>query len=475
MSASIPSLLRGGLTSIGFMYPLAYPLILIGLALEYFKNQWLNHKEIFCFFFALHLMGSMWLQAPIHHIAHVPWIVTMGLITLLAAFCASIYVLCIKLLHIKSSTSLAALIQVATAITMAEWIKSHIMGGYPFLLIAYGLVDSPLQGWIPVIGLMGGSWMTLMIVGLIIQAYNHANWRFYAPMITIGFFATCSVTHITWTNPKTSQHALLMHTHQSYIEPKTIKKTKLHVNNSSAPISLIVWPESSLASIKKTLISGIDSNPLIIYSNTSFNKEQNGYFNSMIGNDYLSTLWSHKKYHLAQFNEWIPDNIRSMLSYFHLPSTGFLPGSNQDAVWTYKHSQIGAVICYEMLFSDYVEKVGLKSNYLVNINDLGWFEGTSLNHQFNQIARFMALLIDRPILMSSNLSSTQLIDHKGNVISHIQKDSTTGLLITFTPRIQNSHWFYYRNQCIIFLICFTYLLSCRSQLHRCLKCFNLNR
>lgn len=475
MRLPITSLLLGGLSSMGFMYPLTYPLILIGLILEYFKNQWLNHKEIFCFFFALHFIGSMWLQAPIHHIAHVPWIITLFLITLLATICASIYVVCIKCLYIQSSPPLAALIQAATAITLAEWIKSHILGGYPFLLVAYSLVDSPFQGWIPVFGLIGASWTILMILGLTAQAYSRAHWQFAALFLSIGLITSHWVNHITWTKPKTDQHALLMHTHQPYINPKPIKKTKFHVDNQKSPVSIIVWPESGIDSIKQTRISGIDSKPLIIHNKIEFDKEKSGYFNTMIGNDFLSSLWNHRKYHLAQFNEWIPDFIRSILRYFHLPSTGFLPGSNQDAVWTYKQNQIGAVICYEMLFSDFVEKVGMQSNYLVNINDLGWFEGTSFYHQFDQIARFMALLIDRPILMSSNLAATQLINHKGKVMSKIQNDGTAGLLITFTPRIGNSNWFYYRNPCVILIICLTYLLSIRSQLHRRLKCFNLKR
>ena len=64
-----------------------------------------------------------------------------------------------------------------------------------------------------------------------------------------------------------------------------------------------------------------------------------------------------------------------------------------------------------------------KINYLIVVNDLSWFLGSSFNTQYNQIAKFVAVSSQKPVIISSNYGTSVWIDYNGKVLKSFKARS----------------------------------------------------
>ena len=63
-------------------------------------------------------------------------------------------------------------VQFASLWVLFEWLRSWLLTGFPWLYAGYGALDSPLAGWIPVVGVYGASWFLVAIGCLLANALS---------------------------------------------------------------------------------------------------------------------------------------------------------------------------------------------------------------------------------------------------------------------------------------------------------------
>jgi apolipoprotein N-acyltransferase len=120
-------------------------------------------RYAFCFGAGLFLFGTYWLHTSIHVFGQASlWIaipLMIGLVLIMAAWYA---------LFGWLTATLAAgrpwrLVAVGPAAWVAvEWSRGWVLTGFPWLSLGYGQIDSPLAGWLPVVGVYGVSFLAVL-------------------------------------------------------------------------------------------------------------------------------------------------------------------------------------------------------------------------------------------------------------------------------------------------------------------------
>lgn len=182
----------------------------------------------------------------------------------------------------------------------------------------------------------------------------------------------------------------------------------------------------------------------------------------------------YDKMHLVPFGEYVPlRNIFPWMSTF-TPYKGDYsckPGEH----WTRfpllvgdKTYQFACVICYEDTDPSLARRYVLDSpegppvDFLVNISNDGWFNGTEEHEQHFAICRFRAIETRRPIVRAVNMGISGIIDANGRVVKIPGKDWTDSKKkdVVVSERIPLDHRasFYAQNGDWLQVICWITIL-----------------
>ena len=127
------------------------------------------------------------------------------------------------------------------------------------------------------------------------------------------------------------------------------------------------------------------------------------------------------KQKLVPFGEYVPlqDVLRGLIAFFDLPMSDFARGPADQAMLQAKGYQIAPLICYEVVYPDFVAGLAAQSDILLTISNDTWF-GTSIGPlQHLQMAQMRALEAGRWMIRATNNGVTALIDPFGQITTQI--------------------------------------------------------
>lgn len=135
-------------------------------------------------------------------------------------------------------------------------------------------------------------------------------------------------------------------------------------------------------------------------------------------------LGRYDKMHRVPFGEYVP--FRESLPWMnHLAPYDFdysvSPGEQFTRLPLGKYT-FGVIICYEatdpQLAREYVNPAqGAPVDFLINISNDGWFDGTSEHEEHLAVSRFRAIEARRSLTRSVNMGISALIDSNGRVLA----------------------------------------------------------
>ena len=106
--------------------------------------------------------GVSWVYVSIHVHGHAPMLLA-SLLTLL--FCAGLAIFhgVFAWLYVKYLRQLPGgmLMGFPMLWVLFEWLRSWILTGFPWLILGYAHVDTPIAGWAPILGVFGLSFIYL--------------------------------------------------------------------------------------------------------------------------------------------------------------------------------------------------------------------------------------------------------------------------------------------------------------------------
>ena len=237
-----------------------------------------------------------------------------------------------------------------------------------------------------------------------------------------------------------------------YSDPAKDKKT------------LFIWPEGVFSGysyeevliFKELIKKNFSKKHFIIFGVNRLDQKSGNYYNSMlIVNNNFEIIQSYNKRKLVPFGEFLPfENFFNKLGLKKITEGhgSFLKGDKNDNLIIEKLN-ILPLICYEVIFTDLIQKSIKDTNLIVNISEDGWFGKSIGPDQHFAKTIFRAIENDTFILRSTNKGVSAIIDNKGNIIKQLNQNEA-GSIEFEVPLIKSNKS---KNDLIFFILLITYL------------------
>ena len=99
----------------------------------------------------------------------------------------------------------------------------------------------------------------------------------------------------------------------------------------------------------------------------------------------------------------------------------FLKGTKNN-ILTIDKVNILPLICYEIIFTDLIQKSNYDTNLIINISEDGWFGNSIGPDQHFSKSIFRAIENNTFLLRSANKGVSAIIDNKGNIIKQLNRN-----------------------------------------------------
>jgi len=362
----------------------------------------------------------------------------------LALFPAVTGWLCARLGAARSGERLAL---AAACWPVAEWVRSWLLSGMPWLSLGYAQVDSPLAGYAPVGGVFFVGLATSATAALLAhaafapRAARRGAWVVGLGALALVWIGGAALRSIEWSLP--AGEPLTVSLLQGNVEQEVKFDPKFRDETLAlyaglvdrAKGRLIVLPESALPmfadevppeyveKLRDTARAHHGDLLLGIFFFEPRGPEETAdrYFNSVLS---LGTAPSqvYRKRHLVPFGETIP--LKPLVGWFinrvlSIPLEDQTPGPANQRPFAVAGERVAVDICYEDAFGAELLHALPEATLLVNVTNDAWYGRSLAAEQHEQIAAFRALETARPMLRATNTGITSIIDHHGREMARL--------------------------------------------------------
>jgi len=471
----IKALFAGLLLPLGFAPFHLAGLSILGLALFFalLKNSTLKQSLAIGFFFGVGYFGFgiSWIYVSIHLYGHlippIAAIITGIFVFYLALFTASLAVLYSMLSRLLSP--LLCCLLFGALWTGIEYFRSHFLSGFPWLLIGFSQIDTPLKFLLPIIGVYGVGFFSCFAATSLTYALfstGRARLRWVITFVSV-LLAPSLLNNVQWTS--VSRTPLSVGIVQADVSMRDKWDDDLFLDlvtryregiEALMKNDLIILPESAFpipAHYIHDLLDRLDreanhsKTAILIGIPQAADEEETTYYNSLISLGFGKG--EYLKQHLVPFGEYTPHFFEKIFSWFNIPASNFKPGSSPQSLIEVHHHPIAALICYELAYPHLLRQQLPQAEWIVSVSDDGWFGHSLAMYQQQQMAQVLSLQTGRFQVVANNDGLSSIIDEKGNLTSSLPT-FTSGLLEGLVyPATGFSPWVCYGDNPILFL-CF---------------------
>tara|TARA_Y100000591_G_scaffold299802_1_gene292765 strand:- start:241 stop:777 length:537 start_codon:yes stop_codon:yes gene_type:complete len=170
----------------------------------------------------------------------------------------------------------------------------------------------------------------------------------------------------------------------------------------------------------------------------------------------MEILGEYRKQKLVPFGEFLP--FDGLLNKFGLKKIteghgSFLRGKSQENLMIGKLN-ILPLICYEIIFTNFIQISSKETNLIVNISEDGWFGNSIGPYQHFAKGIFRAVEQNTFLIRSANKGITAIISNKGEVIKKLSPNEVGNIELD-VPLIETENK--NKNDLIFFALLITYI------------------
>ena len=136
----------------------------------------------------------------------------------------------------------------------------------------------------------------------------------------------------------------------------------------------------------------------------------------------------YDKWHLVPFGEYIPDWLP--LPLMVMPGGGFASGPGPQTLHVPQLPPVGALICYEAIFSGQIVDRNDRPDWLVNVTNDAWFGNSTGPRQHLAAARMRAVEEGLPLMRAANTGISAAFDARGHELGRLGMQQTDTLAVT---------------------------------------------
>lgn len=419
----------------------------------------------FLFGFGLFLSGVWWVYISIHDFGGTPvlltLIFTLGFISFMAAYFGLAAYLLQRFWPKNNKTKL--LFAFPGVWVLFEWLRSHFLTGFPWLLIGYSQTNTWLKGYAPLLSIYGVSWICLILAALVVIFFQGEMKVKLKAVLCIAciYLLGFGLTQIHWTQKLNAPIKV------SLIQGNIAQELKWNPLHFQRTLELykqliqqelgqdiIILPESAFAApfwLVEDDLQQIDhiakQHDSTILVGVPVQAGQSEYFyNAMlaVGKSY----GSYYKRHLVPFGEYLPFEkwLRGLINFFDIPMSNYIQGKLKQPDFIAKGLEIAPFICYEVAYPNLVYSALPDAQVLLTISDDSWFGKSNAAFQHLQIATMRAIETGRYMLFGTNNGVTAIINPQGKIQAQLPRFTTTVLrdqihaMQGSTPLISYGQW-----------------------------------
>jgi apolipoprotein N-acyltransferase len=419
-----------------------------------------NKSKIKAFIFA-YFAGLIFWSGLIYWLVHVTLLGTILLILYLALY-FGIFGLVLSMSYELRATSLFF---IPSAWIILEYLRSHLLTGFPWALLGYSqYLNLPIIQIADITGAWGVSFLVMMVNVLLyrlicckvtmspacpVGRQRHKSeilnlivvFSLWLSVFGYGLFRLRPGT--AGPEAKSIKVAIVQGNISREIEWQAntkdfILKKYLALSRHAAKeaADLMIWPEAAVPGILKD--GSVDFSELgrliqetrIPLLTGAVTLRDNAYYNSAILLDTdAGLIGRYDKLHLVPFGEYIP--LKKILPFLEtiVPIGDISPGRDLTVFRAYLSNGPGhglainfsVLICFEDLFPELSrEFVKRGASFLVNITNDAWYKKTAASYQHAQAAVFRAVENRVFLVRSANTGISAFISPSGKITSPVE-------------------------------------------------------
>jgi len=317
---------------------------------------------------------------------------------------------------------------------LLEWLRGWVLTGFPWLALGYSQIGTPLQGYIPLLGVYGVSMLVMVSAAFVVAVIK--SFRTMVPallVLSLLWGGGWLLTQKDWTSQ--SGDPVKVSIIQANVEQSLKWKAEtrqptielyLKLTRQEWDSDLIVWPETAVPAYYHQLeeelfqdleLEAQDNSSDLLFGIAVWEDSNRRYFNSM------STLGSVRnayfKRHLVPFGEFMPMRwlLKPLVDFLQIPMSNFAAGEAERPLMQVAGHLAGVSICYEDAFGEEIIQAMPDARFLVNASNDAWFGDSLALPQHLQIARMRSIETGRYQLRATNTGISAFIGPKGELIT----------------------------------------------------------
>jgi apolipoprotein N-acyltransferase len=430
--------LAGGAVAVTAFAPLGwFPLAVLALAVLFHGWRTATPRQAFAQggLFGLGYFGAgiSWVYVSVHVYGHVAApvsaLVAALFILLMSLYPALLGYLLRRYLPGQDGGVLAGAMPAGWL--LAEWLRGWLFSGFPWLNIGASQVDSPLAGYLPLLGEYGTGWLVALSAGLLV-ALLHTRRRLPPVVLLVAIWSGgWLLARVEWVQPR--GEAITVNLVQGNVAqeqkwlPENLQETLVlyaELTFAGTPADLVVWPETAIPAFYHQVDEGYlpaleerleERQTSLLTGIPVLEREHWEYYNAILALDGEQALYF--KQHLVAFGEYLPLRwlIGDTLDALAVPNADFTPGRAGQPLLQAAGYPVGTSICFEVAFGGLIAATVPGAALLVNVSNDGWFGDSLAPHQHLEIARVRASETGRPLLRATNTGISAIIDPHGRI------------------------------------------------------------
>lgn len=378
----------------------------------------------------------------------------IGLPAYLALFTAFGFALA-RVIWTKDASRILAL---AAALTLAEWLRGHVLTGFPWNAFGYALTEPlALAQTASLIGLWGLTFLSVAIFAspaTLIDGRNRNRRPWLAPVAALGLLITMGIYGVVRLSlhptefvdkvklrimqPNLQQDVKFNYSAKAAVMQKYLSLSDRSTGPQSTGVrdaTILIWPESAFpfflareADAMAQIADLLPKGTILITGSVRAPDLPPGTritraYNSIYVIDHDGSILSiYDKLHLVPFGEFLPfQSLMEKLGFVQLTKVqgGFIPGTRRKTIALPNAPRVLPLICYEAIFPGDIETRGDRPGWIVNLTNDGWFGISTGPHQHLQQARLRAIEEGLPLVRAANTGISVVVDSVGRIVAQL--------------------------------------------------------
>ena len=399
------------------------------------------------FGFGHFLVGLYWLaNALLVDAATFAWLIpfaVIGLPAVLAVF-PGLAAATQRALGLSGAAAIPAF---AVTWTAAEWLRGHLLTGFPWNLLGYSWTfsDEILQVT-AVVGIYGLSLITVAGAGLPAllgdpKARRSAVWLQIAGLVVFALLWSYGQLRLA-AAPALAASDITLRIVQANIDQAdkwrldrrdSNFRRYLEMSGAEGSPDVTIWPETAAPYFLSREIGRRQAIAALLTEGTFLvtgaprisapSQTHIQIWNSVVAIDRSGEIAAtYDKFHLVPFGEYLP--LRSLLRPLGIDKLVYGPldysaGTGPARVRLGTVPAFGPLICYEGIFPGAVVDAEARPAWLLNVSNDGWYGISAGPHQHFAMARVRSVEEGLPIVRAANTGVSGVVDSFGRVIARI--------------------------------------------------------